>query len=64
MKAIDLSKKSVDELKVELVELLKEQFSLRIQRGAGQAPKSHLFRKVRRGIARIKTILTQKGSSV
>ena len=64
MNAIELSKKSVDELKVELIELLKEQFSLRIQKGAGQAPKSHVFRKVRRGIARIKTILNQKGSSV
>jgi large subunit ribosomal protein L29 len=61
MKAIELRDKSVDELKKELLALLKEQFNLRIQRGAGQAPKSNLFKKVRLDIARIKTILKEKG---
>jgi large subunit ribosomal protein L29 len=64
MKAKDLRKKSVEELGTELLSLLKEQFSLRIQRGAGQLPKPHLFRNVKLGIARIKTILTEKGSKV
>lgn len=66
MNAIDLRKKNVDELTTELHALLKEQFNLRIQQGSGQAPKSHLIAKARRGIARIKTILTEKekGSSV
>lgn len=66
MNAIDLRKKNVEELTNELHALLKEQFNLRIQRGGGQAPKSHLFLKARRGIARIKTILNEKekGSSV
>jgi len=63
MKATDLRKKSVVELTGELLALLKEQFNLRIQRGAGQAPKSHLFRKVRKGVARIKTILKEKEGS-
>jgi large subunit ribosomal protein L29 len=45
-----------------LLALLKEQFNLRIQKGSGQAAKSHLFKKVRLGIARIKTILNEKGS--
>lgn len=64
MKANDLRKKSVDELKTELLALLKEQFNLRIQRGAGQPPKANLFKTVRLSIARIKTILTEKGSIV
>jgi large subunit ribosomal protein L29 len=62
MKAIDLRSKSIEELNGEMLALLKEQFNLRIQRGVGQAPKSHLFRKVRHNIARIKTILNEKGS--
>jgi large subunit ribosomal protein L29 len=58
--ANELAQKSVDELKTELIELLKEQFNLRMQRGMGQTPKPHLFKKVRRNIARVKTILKQK----
>lgn len=64
MKAKDLRNKSVEELGTELMSLLKEQFGLRIQRGAGQLPKPHLFRNVKLAIARIKTILTEKGSKV
>jgi len=63
MKAIDLREKSTEELNNELLALLKEQFNLRIQKGSGQAPKSHLIKKVRVDIARIKTILTEKGLS-
>lgn len=61
MKAIELREKSVDELKNELISLLKEQFNLRIQRGSGQSPKTNLFKKVRLDIARVKTILKEKG---
>ncbi len=64
MIATELRKKSVDELKEELLALLKEQFNLRIQKGSGQPPKSNLFKKVRLDIARIKTILKEKGSNV
>ena len=64
MKANELRNKSVDELKKELLALLKEQFNLRIQRGTGQKPKAQLFQKVRLSIARVKTILTEKGSCV
>ncbi len=64
MKASELRNKSVDELKTELLALLKEQFNLRIQKGSGQLPKAYLFKKVRHGIARIKTILNEKGSRV
>ncbi|MFZ2315489.1 MAG: 50S ribosomal protein L29 [Gammaproteobacteria bacterium] len=61
MKASELRNKSAEELKTEMLALLKEQFNLRMQKGAGQPPKSTLFKKVRRGIARIKTILNEKG---
>ncbi|MDB3945215.1 50S ribosomal protein L29, partial [Gammaproteobacteria bacterium] len=43
------------ELKVELLELRKEQFNLRMQRGTGQLTNSSRFKVVRRQIARIKT---------
>jgi large subunit ribosomal protein L29 len=62
MNASELRNKTVEELKSELLALLKEQFNLRIQRGVGQTPSTHLFRKVRKEIARIKTILCEKGS--
>lgn len=64
MKAADLRNKSIEELTKELMALLKEQFNLRMQKGIGQPPKSHLFKKVRLAIARIKTILKEKGSRV
>ncbi|OGT56830.1 MAG: 50S ribosomal protein L29 [Gammaproteobacteria bacterium RIFCSPHIGHO2_12_FULL_43_28] len=64
MKAVDLKAKSIEELKQELLSLMREQFNLRMQRGAGQAPKGHLFSQVRKNIARIKTILNEKGSRV
>lgn len=64
MNATELRNKSVDELKNEMLALYKEQFNLRIQKGSGQTPKSHLMQKVRLDIARIKTILKEKGSNV
>lgn len=64
MKASELRNKSTEELTKELLALLKEQFNLRMQKGIGQPPKSHLFNEVRVKIARIKTILNEKGSTV
>jgi len=58
--AKDYKEKSAAELKEELLNLRKEQFNLRMQQGAGQMSKPHLFKMVRRDIARIKTILTEK----
>lgn len=62
MKTSELRNKTIDELKSELLGLLREQFNLRIQKGTGQAVKSHLIKKCRLAIARIKTILNEKGS--
>jgi large subunit ribosomal protein L29 len=61
MKANELRNKSVDELNKELLASLRELFNLRIQKGTGQPPKGHLFKKAKSTIARIKTILTEKG---
>jgi large subunit ribosomal protein L29 len=55
--------KSEAELKEELLNLRKEQFNLRMQQGAGQVSKPHLFKTVRRDIARLKTILTEKNKA-
>jgi len=60
MNAGDLRQKSSDELKLELDGLLREQFNLRMQKGTGQLSRPDQIRKVRRDIARIKTILTEK----
>jgi len=60
--ATELATKTVDELNTELNGLFREQFNLRMQRGSGQDVKPHNFKRVRRQIARIKTIIHQKQS--
>jgi len=62
MKASELRAKSVDDLGKDLVELRREQFNLRMQRGAGQLANPMRFAAVRKDIARIKTVLTEKAS--
>jgi large subunit ribosomal protein L29 len=59
MDAQELRSKKGPELIDELVKLRKEQFSLRLQRATGQAPKPDQFTKVRRNIARLKTIMRE-----
>jgi len=63
MDAKELRTRSVPELADELVKLRKEQFALRMQRATGQQPKPDQFGKVRRNIARLKTVLRQKQSA-
>ena len=60
MNAQELNEKSVDELQSELLELRKEQFNLRMQRATAQTEQTHTLKIVRRNIARVKTVLTQK----
>ena len=50
---------STTELESELLELRKEQFKLRMQRGTGQLANPSRFKSVRRDIARIKTRMTE-----
>ncbi|MEE4218678.1 MAG: 50S ribosomal protein L29 [Xanthomonadales bacterium] len=60
MNAQDLRKKNEVELREELSGLLREQFNLRMQRGIGQLASPHDLRRVRRDIARVRTVLTEK----
>ena len=60
MNAQDLREKNETELREELTGLLQEQFNLRMQRGIGQLATPHDLRRVRRDIARIKTVLNEK----
>jgi len=57
MKADDLRKSSAEDLHKQLFDLLKEQFNLRMQKGAGQLSRPSQVRAVRRDIARIKTVM-------
>ena len=59
MDAVDLRKKSVDELNEELVALRREQFNLRMQQATGELTHNHEHRRVRKDIARVKTILNE-----
>jgi large subunit ribosomal protein L29 len=60
MKASEIREKSVEDLDQELVELHKEQFNLRMQNATGQLTRSSELKRVRRDIARIKTVLNEK----
>jgi large subunit ribosomal protein L29 len=60
MKAVELRAKSVDELNNELVELRRAQFSLRMQLATQQLSKMDQVGKVRRDIARVRTVLAEK----
>ena len=60
MKAAELRGKEAQELKNELIELRKEQFKLRMQYSMGQASRNHEFSRIRKDIARIKTVLNEK----
>ena len=62
MNAQELRVKNESELREELTGLLQEQFNLRMQRGTGQLTAPHELRRVRRDIARVQTILNEKGS--
>lgn len=59
MKASDLRNKTKEELNANLLELAREQFNLRMQKGTGQLAKSSQIKQVRRDIARINTILNE-----
>lgn len=63
MKASELKAKSAEELQAELLSLTKAQFGLRMKVATQQMTNTSEIRKVRRDIARIKTVLTQKDAA-
>ena len=60
MKASELRSKNVDELNKELLDLLKAQFGLRMQIATQQLSNNSQIGKVRRDIARVRTLLREK----
>jgi large subunit ribosomal protein L29 len=60
-KAVDFRGRTDDELSETLANLKKEQFNLRFQKASGQLESTMRVRLVRRDIARIKTILGERG---
>ncbi|WWP02397.1 MAG: 50S ribosomal protein L29 [Candidatus Dasytiphilus stammeri] len=60
MKFKELKEKNIKDLKIELVNLNREKFNLRIQHQSGNVKNNKLLKNIRRNIARIKTLLTQK----
>jgi large subunit ribosomal protein L29 len=60
MELKELRQKSPAELSAHLLDLHKEQFSLRMQKATGQLAKTHDIRLVRREIARVNMLLTDK----
>ena len=59
MNASELRNKSIAELKDQLLGLRQEQFNLRMQRGQGQQTQQHLIKRVRRDVARVKTVIAE-----
>ncbi len=61
MNASELRGKSIDELNEELLALRREQFNLRMQKATGELTQNHEHRRVRKDIARVKTVLNELG---
>ena len=59
MKASELKGKNADELEQELAQLLRAQFGLRMQKATQQLNNTSQLRKVRRDIARVRTVMAQ-----
>jgi len=62
MKASELKAKSLEELQQELAALLKARFSLRMQKATQQLSNTSQLKKVRRDIARVRTVMTEKAA--
>ncbi|HYT86379.1 MAG TPA: 50S ribosomal protein L29 [Burkholderiales bacterium] len=63
MKASELRAKDPTQLSKELEELLRAQFSLRMQKATQQLTNSSQLKRVRRDIARVRTILNEKAEA-
>jgi large subunit ribosomal protein L29 len=63
MNASELRQKTKDELGIMLLDLSRERFNLKMQKGTGQLSKPDQVKKVRRDVARIHTILNEMASA-
>ena len=57
----DLKQMAITDLQAELLSLRKDQFTLRMKKANGSLDKTHLVKQVRRAIAKVKTMMTEKG---
>lgn len=60
MKANELREKTVAELNEQLNTLYRDQFNIRMQKSTGQLAQTHLTGSIKKDIARVKTIITEK----
>lgn len=63
MKASELRDKSEEELRADLMRLLKEHFNLRMQKATGQLGQTHVLGATRKDIARVRTVLREKSAA-
>ena len=63
MEIKELKGKTPAQLQEQLVELRREQFNLRMQKGSGQQKQTHHFKRVKREIAQVKMLIGEKTSS-
>lgn len=63
MKASDIRVMTGDQVKDEILKLKKEQFNLRFQKASGQIDNTARIRQIRRDIARLKTVQSQKAEA-
>ena len=59
MKAVELREKSQEELGEELLTLRREQFNLRMQQATGELGRPHDYGRVKKDIARVKTVMSE-----
>jgi large subunit ribosomal protein L29 len=60
MGVAELRQKQIPELKQELESLLRQQFKLRLLKGTGELKQNHKVKQLRREIARVMTLITEK----
>ena len=60
MKVQDIREMTAEQIDKELLDLRREQFNLRMQSGSGQGVRTHAFGRIRKDIARLKTILRER----
>ena len=63
MDAVDIRTKTEDELKDQLHDLKKEALNLRFQRASGQLEATARIRQVRRDIARVRTVMSERNKA-
>lgn len=62
-KASEFKKMSYEELQAELISLRKQQLNYRLQKANGSLEKTHLVNNVKKSIAQVKTIMTEKAGN-